>query len=116
MSPFYAYAIGITVPSNATPYQWGSNYVITFTNRATADEWWRTITDAAQTDANYKGITRVTPQHYTYDTSKSPSINTTISVSQKAQSFYDRVFFTVFSGALSVIPNIDITDYISGKR
>ncbi|KAK0628339.1 hypothetical protein B0T17DRAFT_150669 [Bombardia bombarda] len=114
MSLFYAYAISVVIPTNASSYQLGSgNYVITFANRAVADEWWRAITDIAKTDSNYVNITRVTPQLYNYDYSKI-NIATTISNANKAQSFYDRVFFTPFSGALSIIPLIDITDHISG--
>ncbi|TGO44230.1 hypothetical protein BCON_0567g00020 [Botryotinia convoluta] len=114
MSPFYAYAIQI-VSSTTSSYQTGGgNYVITFTTRDVADEWWRAITDAAKTDQQYKEITRVTIQHYTYSNSKI-NIASTITPPNKAQSFYDKVFFTPFSGSLSVIPTRTLTDHVSRK-
>ncbi|KAG1791616.1 hypothetical protein EV424DRAFT_1456845 [Suillus variegatus] len=107
---FYAYVKHLT--NNRT-----SRYVITFANRAVADEWWRAVSTSTTGFAN--GIQRVDAQFYTHETrlAHAPDSLTTAGV---ATQFLGKVFFTLLNDSdyrgLNIIPPLDhFVDHISGK-
>ncbi|KAG2106561.1 uncharacterized protein F5147DRAFT_653806 [Suillus discolor] len=109
---FYAYVKHLT--NNRT-----SRYVITFANRAVADEWWRAVSTSTTGFAN--GIQRVDAQFYTHEThlAHTPDSLTTAGV---ATQFLGKVFFTLLNDlnmnhrGLNIIPPLDhFVDHISGN-
>ena len=94
--------------------------MIVFVNRATADEWWRAVTDSVAAGYNkFAEVKRVSPQFYTFDPEKG-NIRETITDDRVAARFLGRVFFTLLNNRddhdLSIVPVLNYVDYISGNR
>jgi hypothetical protein len=93
--------------------------MIVFVNRATADEWWRAVTDSVA--AGYKKfaeVKRLSPQFYTFDPEKG-DIQETLTDGRVAARFLGRVFFTLLndrdSRDLSIAPVLNYVNHISGN-
>jgi hypothetical protein len=96
-------------------------YIIVFVNAATADEWWRAVTDSvAGGYTRFAGVQRVSPQFYTHN----PDVNDgnilqTINDTRCASQFLGRVFFTLTEDrggrVLSNAPSINYANHISGN-
>ncbi|KAK1230124.1 hypothetical protein PQX77_006801 [Marasmius sp. AFHP31] len=112
-SLFYAYA-----KRNANENE--GRYLITFANRAWADEWWRAVSTSP--DTAFSGtITRVTPQFYTHQPERANIANSIIR-DNVAKKFANKVIFTLLDDRdggrrFPIIPlgPDPITDYISNK-
>ena len=95
--------------------------MIVFVNRATADEWWRAVTDSVAAGYNrFVEVKRLSPQFYTYN----PLVNegkllATLTDDRVATRFLGRVFFTLLNERdgcdLSIAPVLNYTDHISGN-
>ncbi|KDQ09333.1 hypothetical protein BOTBODRAFT_117246 [Botryobasidium botryosum FD-172 SS1] len=109
MGVFYAYAKNVND-------DWRSRYLIVFASRSVADEWWRAVSESGTRFSNI--IRRISPQFYTHDYDVA-CIADTIKDVRVAGSFLGKVFFTLLndkdSRILSVIPEQNITDHISGN-
>jgi hypothetical protein len=98
-----------------------ARYMIVFANRATADEWWRAVTDSVA--AGYKRfveVKRISLQFYIFN----PDVNgghirDTLTDSRVAARFLGRVFFTLLNDRdardLSIAPVLNYVDHISGN-
>jgi len=113
MGPFYAY---LKNDNDDNHYR----YLITFSSRKAADEWWRMISAPS---SPYAGkIIRTAPQFYTQN---DPSNNNVTGFFYKAGlpdafRFHRRMFITVIYNSNDgnipfVIPSATITDHISGR-
>jgi hypothetical protein len=95
--------------------------MIVFANRATADEWWRAVTDSVAAGYNkFVEVKRLSPQFYPYN----PDVNDghipqTLTDSRVAARFLGRVFFTLLNDRdvpdLSIAPVLNYVDHISGN-
>ena len=90
--------------------------MIVFVNRATADEWWRAVTDSVAAGYNkFAEVKRLSPQFYTFE----GNIWETITDGRVAARFLGRVFFTLLSKRddrdLSIAPVLNYVDHISGN-
>jgi len=110
---FYAYAKQSTT-------DWAGRHLIVFLNRATADEWWRAVTDSVAAGyTRFDGVQRLSHQYYLHNPDvKSGNITQTINDEKCAKDFLGRVFFTLLDDrdgrTMSVAPVLDYTDHISG--
>ena len=96
--------------------------MIVFVNRATADEWWRAVTDSVAAGYNkFAEVKRLSPQFFTFN----PDVNEghirhTLTDGRVATKFLGRVFFTLLNDRdardLSIAPVLNYVDYISGDR
>lgn len=91
-------------------------YLITFVDRAAADEWWRLISTPPSPYAG--NVKRISPQFYVQNTEKINVINffsnTTLPGARQCR---EKMFFTFLEdkdGRL-VVPSNKVTDHISGK-
>ena len=95
--------------------------MILFVNRATADEWWRAITDSVAAGYNkFEGMKRVSPHFYTYNNNVNGGyITYTLTDDRVAAKFLGRVFFTLLNDKdrreLSMAPVLNYVDHISGN-
>lgn len=128
---FYAYAkhvcdhgqfstsADISVRQSTTDWAW--RYIIVFVNAATADEWWRAVTNSvAGGYQRFAGVQRVSSQFYVHN----PDVNDgnimqTINDERCAKQFLGRVFFTILNDrdgrVLSEAPIINYANHISGN-
>ncbi|KAI5803451.1 hypothetical protein DFH27DRAFT_610500 [Peziza echinospora] len=102
-------------------------YVIIFSTRTVADEWWRTLQDkVSEGKHTFSTIQRVTPQFYLHDPGTRAnnyagnSISTTLTHHDGTPEFMGKIIFSPqggrrWTGAMDVIPIQDITDHISGN-
>ena len=97
-------------------------YMIVFVNRATADEWWRAVTDSVAAGYNrFVEVKRLSPQFYTFNAVVNEGhIRHTLTDGRVATEFLGRVFFTLLNDQdardLSIAPVLNYVDYISGNR
>ncbi|KAI0768897.1 hypothetical protein BC629DRAFT_804263 [Irpex lacteus] len=113
MAPFYAYAKHV---SEETTWR----YLIVFSTRAVADEWWRVV--STTTNVQVAGtIQRITPQFYTHDPNKI-LISNTILPNNVAAQFSTKMFFVLQTNRdaavpFEVIPPVpsDFADHLSGN-
>ncbi|KAG1814357.1 uncharacterized protein BJ212DRAFT_1300660 [Suillus subaureus] len=108
---FYAYVKQITDNSSY-------RYVIVFTSRAVADEWWRAVSTSAIVSFT-DSIRRVNAQFYTHDVNQANAANS-LTTTGVATQFLGDVFFTLLNDlggrGLSIIPSPDhFVDHISGN-
>ncbi|KAG2094846.1 uncharacterized protein F5147DRAFT_778875 [Suillus discolor] len=108
---FYAYVKQITD-------NWSARYVITFSSREVADEWWRAVSTSTVTTF-VTSVQRVNAQFYTHNNfvANVPDSLTTTGV---ATQFLGKVFFTLLNDTLgrnsSIIPQLEhFADHISGN-
>jgi hypothetical protein len=95
-------------------------YLIVFANRATADEWWRAVTDSVAAGYKIVEVKRLSPQFYSYSHAVNDShIHQTLTDSRIAARFLGRVFFTLLNDRdardLSIAPVLNYVDHISGN-
>ena len=93
--------------------------MIVFVNRATADEWWRAVTDSVAAGYNkFIEVKRLSPQFYTFDPEKG-DVHETITDGRVAARFLGRVFFILLNDRdardLSIAPVLNYVDHISGN-
>ncbi|KAF8692787.1 hypothetical protein AX14_002392, partial [Amanita brunnescens Koide BX004] len=99
----------------------GERYMIIFVNRATADEWWRAITDSVTAGYNkFETVKRISPHFYTYDyVVNGGHITHTLTDDRAAAKLSGRVFFILLKNndhpELSMAPVLNYVDYISGN-
>lgn len=99
-------------PTNTNEYR----YLVTFTSRDVADQWWRAIQKAVEDKVpKWDSIKRITPQLYTHNPWTVNIIQTVID-SKVAPFLVDQIFFQLLwnrdngtSG--NVIPTQTITDH-----
>jgi hypothetical protein len=95
--------------------------MIVFANRATADEWWRAVTESiAAGYRRFEAAKRISPQFYTYNPDvKDGNIVNTITDDRVAAKFLGRVFFILLNDRdardLSIAPVLNYVDHISGN-
>ena len=95
--------------------------MIVFANRATADEWWRAITDSVAAGyRRFETAKRISPQFYTSDHNVNDcDIVSTLTDDRVAAKFLGRVFFTLLNDRdardLSIAPVLNYVDHISGN-
>ncbi len=95
-------------------------YLIVFSTRAVADEWWRVV--STTTNVQVAGtIQRITPQFYTHDPNKI-LISNTILPNNVAAQFSTKMFFVLQTNRdaavpFEVIPPVpsDFADHLSGN-
>ena len=95
--------------------------MIVFVNRATADEWWRAVTDSVAAGYNkFVEVKRVSHQFYSYNPDVNEGhIDQTLRDRRVAARFLGRVFFTLLNDRdfrdLSIAPPLNYVDHISGN-
>jgi hypothetical protein len=95
--------------------------MITFANRATADEWWRAVADSVASGyKRFSGVQRITPQFYVHNPDVDDgNIMQTLNDERCAKKFLGRVFFTLLNDRdgriIDIAPVINYTDHISGQ-
>jgi len=109
---FYAYA-------KHTTTDWAWRYLIVFVDRATADEWWRAVTDSVAAGyTRFNGVQRVSQQFYIHNPDVDGNIMQTINDERCAKAFLGRVFFTLLNDRdgriIDAAPFFNYTDNISG--
>jgi len=112
MAPFYAYARSISDGTNGIVWR----YLMTFSSREDADEWWRIISQPTSPTAGI--FQRINPQYYTFLQLNVPDFilgKTFVG----GKTFQNNMFFTLLNdrdGRIqSTFPQQEITDHISGK-
>jgi hypothetical protein len=89
-----------------------------FADRATADEWWRGISENTVVGND---VRRITPQYYTHDAAKFNVYNFFLDARIKALSdpFRGRLFIQLENDrggrGISIVPNQTIIDYVNGN-
>jgi len=108
---FHAYVKQITD-------NWSARYVITFSSREVADEWWRAVSTSAVATF-VTSVQRVNAQFYTHNNLVA-SVTDTLTTPGVATQFLGKVFFTLLNDTLgrntSIIPQLEhFADHISGN-
>lgn len=111
---FYAYAKNI---KDDHTYR----YLITFSSRKIADEWWRAVSDSvAGGYRRFANVDRVSMQWYTHDPSGHGNIFETVNDDRCALKFRGQVMFTLLMDRggrnLSIAPVLNYVDHKSGQR
>ncbi|EAU81031.1 hypothetical protein CC1G_10150 [Coprinopsis cinerea okayama7 len=113
-SPFYAHIHNVQDDNT-----W--RFTLIFANRATADEWWRAISEAPANTSIAKSITRVTPQYYTHDVNIWNIWNFFAdgNIKSISERFRGRLFIVLENDrggrGITVIPPVPIVDHVSGN-
>jgi len=106
---FYAYVKNVND-------DWSARYVVTFSSRSIADEWWRAVSTSKTEYAD--GVKRISPEYYTHDWPKLNAYNT-INDPKVALSLRDNVIFQLMNDRdgrdMSIIPLQYFKDYVSGN-
>jgi len=108
---FYAFAKNI---NDDVTYR----YLITFSSRGVANEWYRAVTDSvAGGYQRFAAVKRVSPQWYTHNPGAG-NIPDTITDPKVANMFLNRVFFTLLNDRdgriISTIPVLNYADHVNG--
>ncbi|KDQ26370.1 hypothetical protein PLEOSDRAFT_1077368 [Pleurotus ostreatus PC15] len=121
MGIFYVYFSQAGIPRVSTDVTW--RIVGTFSDAATADEWWRAVSRAQLPGANANllaDIKRINPQFYNHNAAVFNVLNffSDARVNTISESFRGRAFLTLQNdrGArgVDIIPDQGVTDLISG--